>query len=132
MSIKYLHLLAVAAVVGCASSGTSTVARPSPNILTAAEIAEHHADITTAYDAVARLRPNWLAPHGAMSSNSGVSEYAAVFVDGHPYGDLRALTNIAAYQVGNIRYYDVTQAGARFGFRAGTGGAIEVTMQSPR
>jgi hypothetical protein len=130
MSIKYLHLLAVAAVVGCASSGTPGATRGDPNVLSAAEIAEHHADVNTAYDAVARLRPNWLAPHGPVSSNA--SSYATVFVDGQFAGDPSALRNIPAYHVGAIRYYDVTQAGARFGIRAGGGGAMEVTMQSPR
>ncbi len=131
MSIKCLYPLAVAAVVGCATTGTGA-SRGSPNLLSAAEIAQHHADINTAYDAVARLRPNWLAPHGAMSSNPAASDYAAVFVDGQLVGDVAALRNIQAYYVGDIRYYDVTQAGARFGFRAGSGGAIEVRMQSPK
>src|SRR6266516_2164045 len=130
MSIKYCYLLAAAAVVGCASTGTSGGNRVDPNVLSAAEMAEHHADVNTAYDAVARLRPNWLAPHGPVSSTA--SSYPTVFVDGQLAGDLSALRNIPAYHVGAIRYYDVTQAGARFGIRAGGGGALEVTMQSPR
>ena len=132
MSIKYLYFLAVAAVVGCASTRTPGATSGNPTVLSAAEIQEQHADNNTAYDAVARLRPNWLASHGPVSSNTGVSSYASVFIDGQFVGDVKALRNIPAYHVGSIHYYDVTQAGARFGIRAGGGGAIEVLMQSPR
>jgi len=135
MSVKYLYVLAVAVVVGCASTqsadpgGTGTPRRS--DLVTAEEIANAHADINTAYDALARLRPNWLAPRGAMSSNASAGNYAAVFVDGQQTGDINALRNIPAYYVADIRYYDVTQAGARFGIRAGTGGALEVRMKTP-
>ncbi len=127
MSIKHLYPIAVAAVLACATAGsTGTTQKKTGTLLTAQEIADAHADITTAYDAVARLRPNWLAPHGAMSSNPEVSAYAAVWVDGQRTGLIETLKNVPAYYVVDMRYYDVTQAGARFGIRAGTGGAIEV------
>ncbi|HEY3113467.1 MAG TPA: hypothetical protein VGJ62_07280 [Gemmatimonadaceae bacterium] len=138
MSIQHLYLFAVAAVLGCSSATSSNQATAGlprkANLLTAEEIAAAHADVNTAYDAVARLRPNWLAPHGVTSgmNNGAGTEYALVFVDGQPYGDLNSLRGIPAYHVGNLRYYDVTQAGARFGIRAGSSGVIEVTMMSPR
>ena len=130
MAVKHFYLVALAGVIGCASTGTSGGSKPSKTtLLTGDEIAAAHADITTAYDAVARLRPNWLAPHGGMSSNPEVSTFAAVFVDEQQYGDVNSLRTILAYNVVSIRYYDITQAGARFGFKAGTGGAIEVTTK---
>ena len=139
MSVKHLYLVAVAAIIGCApASGTSGTSRTAAvprkgNLLTAEEIAAAHADVTTAYDAVARLRPNWLAGHGVTSavSNGAGTEFALVFVDGQQYGDLSSLRSIAAYQVGEMRYYNVTEAGARFGIRGGSSGVIEVTMESP-
>jgi hypothetical protein len=122
-------------MIGCAnSSGTGQSPPPrSGRILTADEIAGAHADITTAYDAVARLRPNWLTPHGITSgqANGAGTEYAWVYLDGQRYGDLNSLRNIAAYNVGNIRYYDITQAGARFGIHGGSSGVIEVTSKAP-
>lgn len=133
MSLKHVYPLAVAVIIGCASSGNPGD-RPSPmrtSVLTAEEIANTHADLNTAYDALSRLRPNWLAPHGAMSSNASASPYASVFVDGQLEGDVNALKSIPAYYVADINYYDVSQAGARFGVRAGTTGAIEVTMKKP-
>jgi len=133
MSVKYLYLVAVAAVLGCASAGGSSGSSPngvsgkSANYLPFDEIANAHADVSTVYDAVARLRPNWLAQHGVTSSTSSTtSEYATVFVDGQLYGDINTLRNLQAYHVADIRYYDMTQSGARYGIRGGTGGVIDV------
>jgi hypothetical protein len=130
MSVKYLYLVAFAVVIGCASSGAHSNPVRS-GVLSGEEIANTHADLNTAYDALSRLRPNWLAPHGVMTSNAGASNYASVFVDGQLMGDVTALKNVPAYYVDEIRYYDVTQAGGRFGIRAGTTGAIEVSMKKP-
>ena len=135
MSVKHLYLVAVMASMGCAaSSGTSGTSYPTgsrkANVLTFGEIAAAHADVTTAYDAVARLRPNWLASHGVTSTTAGGTdtEYATVFVDGQAYGDINSLRNIPAYHVGEFRYYNITEAGAKYGLRGGSSGVIEVTM----
>ena len=135
MSVKHLYLVAVMASMGCAtSSGTSGTSYPTSsrkaNILTFDEIAAAHADVTTAYDAVARLRPNWLASHGVTSTIGGGTdtEYATVFIDGQAYGGIESLRDIPAYHVGQFRYYDITEAGAKYGVRGGSSGVIEVTM----
>src|ERR1700693_6051805 len=116
MSVKHLYLVAVMAGMGCAASsatsGTSypTAARKA-NVLRFDEIAAAHADVMTAYDALSRLRPNWLASHGVTSTTAGGTdtEYATIFVDGHPYGDIQSLRNIPAYQVSEFRYYSITE-----------------------
>ncbi|HZE07971.1 MAG TPA: hypothetical protein VE110_04365 [Gemmatimonadaceae bacterium] len=132
MRVQNLYLLAAAALVGCASTGTPHVGGvPSGNMLSAEEISSAHADNLSAYDAISRLRPNWLAPHGATTMSSNTSDYAIVFVDGQEVGDVTALRNIQAYQVGDMHYYNVTEAGAKFGVRAGVTGAIEVLMKGP-
>ncbi|MDP9202563.1 MAG: hypothetical protein M3P26_11620 [Gemmatimonadota bacterium] len=133
MSVKHLYLIAVAAILGCAPasstsgrSGTIQVPRAA-NYLTGEEIVAANADVLTLYDAIARLRSNWLAPHGVAAQGS---EFAVVYVDGQPYGDINSLRSMHAYQVADIRYYDITQAGARFGIRGGTGGVIEVRTKT--
>jgi hypothetical protein len=133
MAVNHVYLAALVAAMACASGGSQggqTTPRRA-NILTAVEIVQANADVNTAYDAVARLRPNWLVSHGAISSSTEASSFAQVFVDGQQVGDLNVLRQIPAYQVGAIEYYDITQAGARFGIRAGGGGAIEVRMKKP-
>lgn len=133
MSVKHLYLVAVAVALGCASqnvnsgSSSSGVAQKSANYLPFSEIADAHADASTVYEAVARLRPNWLAAHGVTSTtNSTTTEYATVFVDGVLYGDLNTLRNLQAYHVADIRYYDITQSGAKYGIRGGSSGVIDV------
>lgn len=130
MSIRFVCLVGLAAILGCASGGHApgTMSLPrSANYLSGEEISNAHASDGTAYDAVARLRPNWLATHGIATQGP---EYAVVFVDGQQFGPPEALKNIQAYHVSDIRYYDITQAGARFGIRGGTGGVIEVRIRT--
>ncbi|MEO8580081.1 MAG: hypothetical protein ABI469_07525 [Gemmatimonadales bacterium] len=124
--VKHLYLAALATVIGCAAAGgapgEATPVRRGA-ILTADEIAAAHADVTTAYDAVVRLRPNWLAARGP-------GEYAKVFLDGNKYGELDALRNIPGYQIASAHYYDATQSSARFGLQGGSAGAIDVTTKT--
>ena len=133
MSAKLLYSIAIAALVGCASSGANAGgARQSSTVLTSEEIQQMHADATTAYDAVARLRPNWLAPRGPTSGYYNANtNYPTIFLDGQSVGDISALRNIAAYNVGSMHYYDVTQAGARFGIKGGASGVIEIMSKAP-
>jgi hypothetical protein len=135
MSVKHLYVVAAAAVMGCAAAGSNpgsidTGAPRKSNVLTLLEVSAAHADVANAYDAVARLRPNWLVSHGVTSTvaNGAGTEYATVYVDGQPYGDITTLRNIPAYHVAEFRYYNVTEAGAKFGLRGGTSGVIDVIM----
>ena len=132
MTARFLYSLAAAALFGCASTGANpTISRQSSTVLTAEEISQAHADATTAYDAIARLRPNWLAAKGVTSGYYNAdTQYATVFLDGQAYGGLSTLRNISAYNIGVARYYDVTQAGARFGIKGGASGVIEVMSKT--
>ncbi len=130
MSVKHLYLVAIAASIACASGTSGPLRTPvvprKANILAAAEIIAAHADVMTAYNALARLRPNWMTVHGVSSFDPRANDLAIVFVDGQLYGGLNSLRNIPADGIAYFRYYDVTEAGATFGLRGGTGGAIEV------
>ena len=132
MLVRHLYLIGISAILGCASGGTSgisdTVRVPrTANYLTGEEIVASNASEMTAYDAIARLRPNWLASHGKATHGP---EYAMVYVDGQRYGPAESLRNIQAYYVADMHYYDITQAGARFGIQGGTGGVIEVRIRT--
>ena len=132
MSVRQFYPIAIAAIFGCASGGTSpisdTVRVPrTPNYITGEEIVGSKASEGTAYDAVSRLRPNWLVAKGRATQGP---EYAMVFVDGQHYGSVESLRTIQAYHIAEMRYYDITQAGARFGVQGGTGGVIEVTIRT--
>jgi hypothetical protein len=138
MSVPHLYLVAVAAIIACApASSPSGTSRPGAdprkqNILTAEEIATVHADVTTAYDAVERLRRNWMVPQMTPFTAGGDgAEYPRVFIDGRHYGALESLRNIEASQVSDIRYYTVAEAGAQFGGLGGSSRVIEVRMKTP-
>ena len=135
MSVKYLcPVAAVAVAIACAPTPSSFDLVDSPTsaprwaeVLTAEEITNTKAEEVTAYEAVSRLRPNWLAAHGVTSfTDKSTAAYATVYMDDQKYGDLNMLKNFKAFQVAEMRYYDFTQAGARFGVAAGNGGVIEV------
>jgi hypothetical protein len=135
MSFKHLSpaTAAIAVFVACAPAAIPLESLDSPTsaprwaeVLTAEEITNTKAEEATAYDAVSRLRPNWLAPHGVTSFTKKGTAYAIVYMDDQKYGELSMLKNFKAFQVSEMRYYDFTQAGARFGVAAGSGGVIEV------
>ena len=131
MSVRHFYPIAIAAILGCASSASpisDTVRVPrTADYITGEEIVASNASEMTAYDAIARLRPNWLASHGKATHGP---EYAMVFVDGQRYGSVESLRSFQAFAVADMRYYDITQAGARFGVQGGTGGVIEVRIRT--
>lgn len=135
MSVKHAYLVPLV-ILGwaCSASGTSSASAVPRrgSLLSAEELAAFEVEGKTAYDAVERLRKRWLAPRGVQSliGASDSSEYAIVFVDGHPSGRLGSLREIPLYQVGDIRYYDVGEAAATFGTRGASSGVIEVRMKS--
>jgi hypothetical protein len=136
MSLKHFYIAAAAAIIGCAPASSvsdesgAPVPRQTPNLLTAWEIFNAHADEVSAYDAVARLRPNWLVAHGMPSFDMRAGELATVFIDGQfQRSGFNALKNVRANEVKEFRYYDVTTAGATFGLQAGGGGAIELRLK---
>jgi hypothetical protein len=135
MLLKHLYPVTavVAVVIACAPAAgpfdelsAPTAAPRWAEVLTAEEISNTKAEEVTAYDALSRLRPNWLTAHGVTSFTTKGASYPIVYMDDQKYGDLSMLKNFKAFQVSEMRYYDVTQAGARFGVAAGNGGVIEV------
>ena len=127
MRIRYVYLIALAAVIGCASAGSgSSGSRRDSNLITAEDIAGIPA--TNAYEAVERLRPLFLRSRGKTSINTPNTQYPTVYVDGVRYGDIYSLRNILAPHVHDIRFYNGAESGARFGLQ-NTAGVIEVKMK---
>lgn len=134
MSVKHLYLIAAPAILACApasgTSGTSGTPRAhrSATLLAAEEIRSANADAGTAYDAVSRLRPNWLT-RGTRSFDPPTTEFPVIFVDGRLYGPLDSLRNIDANQIAEVRFYSPTEAGGKFGLHGGLSGVIEVSTK---
>ena len=133
MTIKFAYLIG-AVILACApaggTSGTSRVSRDR-NRLTAEEIVAGNADASSAYDAVARLRPSWFNTHGVTSTTAEPTETqsARVFVNGQQYGDVSSLRSIPAMNVADIRYYGITESGIKYGLQGGHNGVIDVKLK---
>ena len=120
----YLYLLAIAAVLACASSVSKSGMPPtSRSLITNEEIARSRA--TTAYGAVEQMRPLWLRSHGQTSLNMPSSQYATVYINKQRYGDITTLRSIPVDQVLEIRYYTPAESVTRFG-ADNVSGVIEV------
>lgn len=134
MRMLELRTALVVAVLFAAGCGTAPVrsgtTAPDSRTLTTAEITQ--SGLTTAWDVVERLRPQWLHVRAARSLNGGgpaVSGPGAtsvvVYVDGVRAGDLTALKDVNAASVESMKFLDASEATNEHG----TGhlyGAIEV------
>ena len=90
------------------------------NVLTAAEIA-NGAQVTTAYDAVSRLRPMWLNPTDVTVYSSGTAGQSVqkaqvrVYLNDFNVGDIDYLKSVAAESVQEMRFLSQTETGSRYG-----------------
>ena len=100
----------IAALIACASAGSTAGSRGSPDRLTTAEILSSNA--TNAYELIRRLRPQWLRAPGGGSISGGVvqNQTILVYLDGHRVGDLNALSTISVTGVTSMQWLDAARA----------------------
>jgi hypothetical protein len=90
------------------------------NVLTATEIA-NGAQVTTAYDAVARLRPMWLNPSDVTFQSAGMAGQSVqiakvrVYLNDFNVGDIDYLKSVAAESVQEMRFLSQNETASRFG-----------------
>lgn len=113
-------------IAGCA--GRSSGERPvrDRNLITAEEIAE--INVSTAYEVVRQLRPEYLRSRGVTSIRDSSAEQPVVYVSGMRLGGLDQLNAIPATDVESIRYISATDATTRWGTNH-TGGVIDVAVR---
>ena len=98
------------------------------SILTANEIQMQKAGAWTAYDVIARLRPEYLRSRGAASLRNTTPPTAVVYLDEMRYGGINSLKSLSADQILRIEYINASDATTRFGTDH-LGGAILVTTK---
>jgi hypothetical protein len=104
----------VAVMAACGAGSGYTAVGGDRNILTRAQL--ENVNATDLYDAVQRLRPNWLTARGPASvSDDPRGQVASVYMSGNQMGDAEVLRNIRLEDIDSLRYYDAGSAGARFG-----------------
>jgi len=95
--------------------------------ITATEIDSIHA--TDAYDAVRRLRPQFLAVRGPLSFDpKAPPALPNVYVDQQYYGDISTLRGIAAGAIESIKFYNASEAQYAFG-RGNMAGVISIVTK---
>lgn len=118
----FVATVAVAAMFGCASTGGGGGGGGGGNVLTNAQLEE--TGETNAYQAVQRLRPQWLRPRGQGSI--GGTTVVTLFVDGSPRGQASDLNSMQVINIEEIRYLSASEAAFQFGTIAGNGGTLVV------
>ena len=120
-----LLLLLVLPILACtrASSRPGTGDRDT---ITEDEIASSSA--VNAYEAVQRLRGNFLSNRGKTTILGKSSPMPVVYLDGVRYGEVQSLRNISATQVQSIHLYRAYDAQQKYGNDV-MGGVIEVSTK---
>lgn len=113
MHLGLMSFAAAITVSACTLARTAYAPPRDPARITQDEIVASLA--VDAYDAVAKLRANFLASRGRTSFRSNESTLPTVFVDGLEYGPISTLRLIAANDVAEIRLYRSWEATTAFG-----------------
>ena len=124
--IRLTWVASAVLIAACASSGTTHVQKPSPDVLTADEIAR--ANVLNAYEAVQKLRPAMFRPRQVASVNGQSKGELLVYVDNNRYGTAEALRQITVESIAFLRYYTAAEAQTKWG-SGHPGGVIEVTTR---
>lgn len=123
--VRVLLPMVMMSVLACAraSNGPGSGDRDT---ITEAEIASSSA--TNAFEAVQRLRGNFLSNRGKTTILGKSSPMPIVYLDGVRFGEVNSLRNISATTVQAIRLYRAWEAQQKYGNDV-MGGVIEVTTK---
>lgn len=99
----------------------------SDQVITAQEIEDSQA--LTAYDAIVKLRGNFLSNRGKTTILGNSPSVPTVYLDGQVYGDASSLKNISAKHIASIRLYRAWEATTKFG-ASNMAGVIEVVTKT--
>jgi hypothetical protein len=99
------------ATAACASSSETGTQSRSHDTIGQAELSG--LENLSTFDAVRRLRPNWLRARGQDSFRS--AQTARVYLNGALFGEIGSLRNISVRTVTRIDFLDAREATLRFG-----------------
>jgi hypothetical protein len=123
MRVTSIGVLFTSAVLACSPPSTVPGPMGNANVITREDIEK--ANVFNAYDAVSRLRPQFLNSHGTTTIYGSDTGYPKVYLNHQLYGDLQSLRNLDIHGISEIHYYNGTEASTRFGL-GNVSGAIEV------
>ena len=131
------HLLLFACVVahGCAGAGsgssapTGSAPRGNANLITSEQLRAPAVSFMSADAAIRFLRPRWL--RSRSGTPVGGRNYAYVFMDGGPFGNIRTLPSLQASDIGEARFITAADATTRYG-TGYPGGIIAIASRRRR
>lgn len=128
--IRTFLVLAAAAAGGAACTHRAQSAQPlaAHDFIAADELA-HSTDLTL-YDAIRRLRPNFLKPRGLAAYGAPETTVITVYVDGQRMDSVDDLRRISCDEVAEVRFYEPQVANAKFAGHNNAGGAIAVMLKA--
>jgi hypothetical protein len=111
----------VALVALATSLSVSACARPAGpsrsgglgQRLTQADLEKTTSEVV--YDAVVKLRPEWLSSRGPTSVTNSTPTSVDVFMNGNNMGSAEYLKDLRVIDIVEVRFYNAGQASARFG-----------------
>ena len=125
--LAFAALVATCLLAGCAGATTqSRGGQDRSAVLTSEELAKTNSD--NLYDAIAKLRPEWLTSRGPTSATDMTPTSVDVYMNGTQLGDASYLRQMRVLDVSEVRYWDAGQASARFGM-GHPRGVIELTRK---
>jgi outer membrane cobalamin receptor len=110
-------------LAACASSGSQEGPARRRDTITAEEISG--LQVTSGFEVVQQLRPEYLRTRGVQSMRSAGTQMAVVYVDGVRQGGPEALRQVPRESIQEIRYLNGSDATTQYGTGHG-GGAILV------
>ena len=126
MRIMSLAGLVATVALACAPPATAHSGREA-NVITKEEIASVQA--ANLYDAVSRLRPNFLHYRGVSTLRGADTGYPKVYLDRNLLGDINSLKTLTPNGIREIRYYNGAEASSKFGLD-NVSGAIEIVSDT--
>jgi hypothetical protein len=100
-------------LAGCAGRAHSSSDSAKSMSLTQEELAATNSG--NLYDAIEKLRPEWLTSRGPTSATDATPTAAHIFMNGAFLGDVYYLRQVQWTEVSSVRYWEAGPASARFG-----------------
>ena len=128
MSSRFVMPLMLAFVIaGCSSKATPMAgSRAEANLLTQQQLVSSNAD--NLYDALEKLRPEWLRSRGPVSMTNAEPSRASIFMNGQLMGKPDFLRDVNIIDITEVRYWPAGPAAAKFGM-GHPRGVIEITRR---
>ncbi|HJQ21635.1 MAG TPA: hypothetical protein VJ867_14905 [Gemmatimonadaceae bacterium] len=126
--VHFANALWVVALIACASSGTTAGAAPRRSSMTITGDEMVAAGVSNVYDAIQRLRPQWLT--SSRMRGAGTSDELQVYIDMNRYGALESLRQLPIGGIAEARYLNAAEATNRYG-TGHSGGVILIMLANP-